>query len=79
MVAKCNSKTHFYKKKKIFCFFTAVSSAFSLHSKFAKSANMINKKIFYQKCNMGIKNAELDADFESVEKVAENIKRKSYQ
>ncbi len=40
------------------------------------SANMINKKIFFQKCNIGIKNAELDADFESVEKVAENIKRK---
>ncbi len=38
---------------------------------------MILKKLFFQKCNLGIKNAEFDADLESVEKV-ENSVKKSY-
>ncbi len=34
---------------------------------------MIYKKIIFQKWNMGIKNAEFDADFESVVKFAKNL------
>jgi hypothetical protein len=30
----------------------------------------LKEKNYFQKCNIGIKNAEFDADLESVEKVA---------
>jgi hypothetical protein len=43
-----------------------------LHSKFVKSDN-ITQKMFSQKSDMGIKNAEIDADFESAER------RKNYR
>jgi hypothetical protein len=36
--------------------------------KVKKSANKSQKKFFIQKFNMGIKNAEFHADFETVEK-----------
>jgi hypothetical protein len=61
MVVKLNSKTHF----KI-CF----SFRLRLTSKFAKSANMINKNLWVY--------AEFEADFESVEKVEKNFKPKSF-
>jgi hypothetical protein len=38
----------------------------------AKNANLKRKNLF-QKCNLGIKKAEFDADFESVEKVAKGL------
>jgi hypothetical protein len=41
-----------------------------LTSKFAKSANMTQKIIFSNYFDMDIKNTELDAEFEFVEKVA---------
>jgi hypothetical protein len=41
-----------------------------LHLKFVKSADML--KEILQKSNLGIKNAELYADFEYVKKVAKN-------
>ncbi len=62
MVAKFNSR-HIYKIK-LFPFFPAVSSAFAF------------KILFFQKCNVGIKNAEFGADFGSVEKVAKKLMRK---
>jgi hypothetical protein len=37
------------------------------------------KKLFLQKYNMGNKNAELDADFDSVEKTVKKSIQKSYQ
>jgi hypothetical protein len=43
-----------------------------LTSRVAKRANVIQKTIFH-KCNMGSKNAEFDAEFESVEKVAKKV------
>jgi hypothetical protein len=54
MVAKFNSKTHF-----------AISTAIT--SKFVKVQILYDKKILF---NKNKKNAEFDADFESVGKVA---------
>jgi hypothetical protein len=48
----------------------------SLTSKFAKSAKMIKKNYFFQKCSLGTKNAEFDADFEYIEKNKKNPIRK---
>jgi hypothetical protein len=45
-----------------------------LTSKFAKSTNMINKKILWM-----LKNKEFYADFEFVEKIAKKSCEKSYQ
>jgi hypothetical protein len=56
MVVKLNSKTHF-KICFLFCL--------CLTSKFAKSANMINKNLWVY--------AEFETDFESDEKVEKNF------
>ncbi len=48
-----------------------------LTSKFAKSANMTNKNLFFN--NMCIKNAEFEANFESIEKLQKDSREKSYQ
>jgi hypothetical protein len=45
---------------------------------FVKSTNDNNKKLC-QKCNVGVKKTEFDADFESAEKSAKKLVRKSYQ
>ncbi len=37
---------------------------------------MIQKYLIFQKCNIGIKNAEFDAEFESVEQIAKRLTRK---
>jgi hypothetical protein len=37
------------------------------------------KNIFFPKSNIGIKNAEFDADFGSGEKFAKNLMQKYYQ
>jgi hypothetical protein len=47
-----------------------------LTSKFAKSAYIKKKKKIKKKSNMGIKNAEFHADFESIEKVAKTDAKK---
>jgi hypothetical protein len=60
VVAKFNFKTHLKNT-----FFLAISSAYD----FAKNANLKRKNLS-QKMQFGYKNAEFDADFESVEKVA---------
>jgi hypothetical protein len=44
-----------------------------LASKFAKSANMTLKLFVQHIFNMGIRNAEYDANFETVEKVAKML------
>ncbi len=44
-----------------------------MNSKFAKSANMTPKIIFSNYFDIGIKNAEFDAEFESVEKVPKKV------
>ncbi len=44
--------------------------------KFSKNANIIRKT--FQKCNLNIKNAEFNAEIESIEKVKE-LMQKSYQ
>jgi hypothetical protein len=46
-----------------------------LPSKFVKRANMT--QTFFPKCNIGIKNAYFDADFEFVEMVAKKLMRKN--
>jgi hypothetical protein len=60
-------------KKKI-PFFWAVLCAFGF--KVCKNANMTQKIIFSDYFDMGIKNAEFDADFESVKKVVKKCLRK---
>ncbi len=61
-------------EKKFFRFF----GLFCAHSasKFAKNANLTQIIIFSNYFDMGIKNAEFDADFESVEKVVKNAYKK---
>jgi hypothetical protein len=56
------------------CFFEPFRAR--LTSKFAKSANMTKKIIFSNVFDMDIKNAEFDAEFESVEKVAKRFTRR---
>ncbi len=51
--------------------FLTVSGAFGL--KVCKSANMTQKKFVQNIFHMGVKNAEFDADFEFVEKVAKSL------
>jgi hypothetical protein len=57
-------------------FFDFMSRFARLTSKFAKSANMIQKIFFSNFSYMGIKNTEFDAEFESVEKVAKKFTQK---
>jgi hypothetical protein len=71
MVTKFNSKTHLWKK--MFSFFYPFLP--HLHSKFVKSTNMI-KFFFFKKAIWVVKNAEFDADFESIEKVSKKLMRK---
>jgi hypothetical protein len=67
MVAKFNSKIHLFKT--VLRFFQPFRS--HLPSKFANSANMIEKNNF--KIAIWVsKNAELDTDFESIEKDEKN-------
>jgi hypothetical protein len=66
---------HIYKI--CFLIFWAVFSHLAL--KFAKSANMTPKKIFWQKSKTISKNAEFHADFESVEKVVKKCTKKNLQ
>jgi hypothetical protein len=47
-----------------------------LAPKFAIVAKTITKEFVLQKLDSGLKNAEFDADFESVEKVAKNFTKK---
>jgi len=47
-------------------------------SKFTKSANM-TKKIILKKCNVGIKKLKIYADFEYVEKVANDSPKERYE
>ncbi len=47
--------------------------------KLAKSANMTQKIFFPNIFNMGVKNTEFDADFESVKKVAKKCSRRKLQ
>ncbi len=62
MVSKLNLKTHTVYKI-LFSLFWAVSSVFDF------SANMIQKHYFFKNAVRVSKNAEFDADFESVEKL----------
>jgi hypothetical protein len=57
--------------KYVFCFFEPFRAL--LTPKFAKCANMTKKIIFSNYFNMGVKNAEFGAEFESVEKVAKKF------
>ncbi len=61
-------------QKKIFRFFGPFCARSA--SKFAKSANMTQKIIFSNYFDMVSKNAEFDADFESVEKVLKKFQWK---
>ncbi len=69
MVAKFNSKNQFIKKR--FCCYLSLFHPNSA-SKLARSAKRTPKYFILQKYNKGIKNAEFDADFKSVEIVAKN-------
>ncbi len=74
MVAKFISKTHY---KTHFSFFELFCPRLS--SKFAKSANMI-KKIYFKKCNMGIKKTQnLKLISNPLEKLQIDSCEKSYQ
>jgi hypothetical protein len=72
--AKWNSKTFI---KYVFRFFEPFRSR--LTSKFAKSANMTQKMFVSNYFDMGIKNAQFDAKFESDEKVAKKLHEESYR
>ncbi len=65
---------HIYKKTN-FPFFSAFSSAFAF--KVCKKCWYEKKK--FENCNMDIKNAEFDADFDSIETAAKNLMGESYQ
>jgi hypothetical protein len=63
MVAKLNSKTHLQKRFLVF---------------FQPFRPRLSSKFEKMQCG-NQKNAEFDSDFESVEKTAKNLMRKSYQ
>ncbi len=74
MGAKFKSKTHLLKY--FFWFFEPFFARSA--SKFAKSANMNQKKFFFSKSKNILKNAEFHADFESVEKVVKKCTKKKF-
>ncbi len=55
----------------------SVSSAFAF--KICKKCQFDFKNFFFRKYNIGINRRRINADFESVKKVAQQLMRKSYQ
>jgi hypothetical protein len=71
MVAKFNFKTQLQKT-----FFVFESFRLRLTSKFAKSANIIKNTFFFKKAIWESRNTVFETDFESVEKVEKNMRKK---